>query len=141
MDTNQLISVGLYTVLGVGAACAAYGWMQARSFVTTITSIDCQRDLDEFKRVVKTSMYLALTMIALVVIAIGLGASGMASGAVSWIEIRLILYIMVPLCGLAGAGLTAAEGRMKNVAVSDHSLRTEYDAVVKRWKSSPFPNW
>ena len=141
MSTNQLISIGLYTVLGVGAACAAYGWMQARTFVATIASIDCQRDLDEFKRVVKTSMYLALAMIALVVIAIGLGASGMALGAVSWIELRLILYIMTPLCGIAGAGLTAAEGRMKNVSVTDNSLRTEYDAVVKRWKSSPFPDW
>lgn len=141
MSTNQLISIGLYTVLGIGAACAAYGWLQARTFVATITSIDCQRDLDEFKRVVKTSMYLALAMIALVVIAIGLGASGMAFGAVSWIELRLILLIMTPLCGIAGAGLTAAEGRMKNVSVTDNSLRTEYDAVVKRWKSSPFPNW
>lgn len=141
MTTNQLISIGLYTVLGIGSACAAYGWMQARTFVATITSIDCQRDLDELKRVVKTSMYLAITMIALAVIALGLGVSGMALGAVSWVEVRLILYIMAPLCGIAGAGLTAAEGRMKNVSVTDNSLRTEYDAVVKRWKSSPFPNW
>jgi hypothetical protein len=141
MSTNQLISIGLYTVLGIGTACAAYGWMQARTFVATITSIDCQRDLDEFKRVVKTSMYLALAMVALAVIALGLGASGMALGAVSWIEVRLILYIMAPLCGIAGAGLTSAEGRMKNVLITDNSLRTEYDAVVKRWKSSPFPNW
>jgi hypothetical protein len=86
-------------------------------------------------------MYLALAMIALVVIAIGLGISGMVLGSVGWIELRLILFIMAPLCGIAGAGLTAAEGRMKNVSVTDNSLRTEYDAVVKRWRSSPFPDW
>lgn len=141
MATNQLFSIGLYTVLGVGAACAVYGWMQARSFLATYASIDTPRDLDEFRRVVKTNMYLALAMMALAGIAIGLGAIGMVLGALGWIELRMALFIMGPVCGIAGAAVTAAEGRMKRVSVTDDSLRVEFDAVLKRWTSSALPDW
>lgn len=141
MSTNQLISIGLYTVLGMGAACAVYGWMQARWFLATFASIDCQRDLEEFKRVVKLNMHLALTMMVLAVIAVGLGASGLFLGTLGWLELRLILYIMGPVCGIAGVVLTTAEGLMKQMTVTDDSLRVEYDIVVARWKSSALPDW
>ena len=115
--------------------------MQARSFLATYASIDTPRDLDEFKRVVKTNMYLALAMMPIVVFAIGLGVTGMALGSLGWRELRLVLFIMGPLCGISGVVLTAAEGRMKRVSVTDDSLRVEFDAVVKRWTSSALPDW
>ena len=141
MTPNHLFSIGLYTVLSIGATIAFCGWLQVRSFLASYSSIDSQRDIDEFKCVVKTNMYLALLILATAVVAIGLVASGIALGSLGWADLRLVLFIMGPVCVGSGAILTAAEWRMKAIPLTDASLRSEFDSVVKRWASSALPDW
>ena len=86
-------------------------------------------------------MYLALSIMAIAVVAIGLVASGITLGSLGWSDLGLVLFIMGPVCAASGAILTAAEGRMKAVPLTEDSLRTEFDNVVKRWASSALPDW
>lgn len=141
MTPHLPITIGLYAVLIIGAGIALWGWLQVRSFLASYPSIDSQRDFDEFKRIVKTNMYLALAIMAMSGIAIVLAASAFYLGSLGWTELQMLLFIMGPICTFAGIALTSAENRMKAITLTDDSFRTEFDHVVKRWTSSAFPDW
>ena len=141
MTPQLAITTGLYAVLIVGAGISLWGWVQVRSFLASYPSIDSQKDLDEFKRIVKTNMYLALAIMAMFGIAIVLAAAGLYSGSLGWTGLAMLLFIMGPVCAFAGTALTFAENRMKAITLTDESFRSEFDHVVTHWTSSAFPDW
>ncbi len=136
-----LIAIGVYSLLILGGGLALWGWLQARSFLQTYESISSQSEFDEFKRIVKTNMYLALAILVVVGLTLLLGVAGLFMGALGWIDLLVAFLVLGPLGAFAGIMLTAAEKRMKAIPVEDESLRLEFEHVVRRWTSSAFPDW
>lgn len=141
VSPNFTIFFGLYAALSFGAVLALWGWLQLRSFLASFDSINSQSEFDEFKRVVKTNMLLALAIMVLFGITIVLVASGFYFGAFGWTDLRSPLLILGLVCSSAGVKLTSAESQLKGIALNNESLRVDFDHVVARWTSSAFPDW
>jgi hypothetical protein len=141
MILKSLIYLGVYALLITGAGLALWGWLQVRSFLKIHDSIRSQMELDEFKRVAKTNMFLALAIIVIVGLILLLGSAGLFFGVFGWIDLLVVFLVLGPLCSFAGFKLTTSEGQMKAITVEDETLREEFDHVVRRWTSSAFPDW
>jgi hypothetical protein len=135
-----LILLGLYVLLTLVVAIALWEWSQLRSLLNSLNSISNKSDFEQFKRVVKSNMLLALVAMVLCAFAVILGALGLLLGMLGWIDVSLLIVIFGPVCSFAGFKLTSVESRVKAITVSDE-LRSEFEFVVAKWQSSAFPNW
>ena len=136
-----MILVGVYAVLILGAGGALLGWIQVRSFLKSHSSISSQSEFDEFKRVVKTNMFLALAIMVSFGLLLVLGATGFYLDVVGWTDLLLVLFVLGPICSFAGIKLMSAESQMKAISLDNESLRQDLDHVVGRWTSSALPDW
>lgn len=141
MLPRSVIIIGLYTLLSLGAGLAFWGWLQLRSFLKTYDSIRSPIEFDAFKRVVKTNMYLALAIIVVFGLVLVLASTGIYGGMLGWMEVLVMVAITGPICSLVGIKITNVEKKMKAILLGDENLREEFDHVVRRWNSSPFPDW
>lgn len=141
MIPRPLIVIGVYTLLTLGVGLAFWGWLQLRSFLKTHDSIRSPSEFDAFKRVVKTNMYLALAIIVVVGLVLLLASTGVYAGVLGWMEVLGVLAITGPICSVVGIKITNAEKQLKAILLEDENLREEFDHVVRRWTSSPFPDW
>lgn len=138
-QTALLLTICAFLVAGLLAMMT--GWQQARSFLATHTSIASQCELDEFKRVVKVNMYLALAMMAIFGIVLILAGVGIYLGTFSLPQLLLSLMVFGPLCAVAGMMMTRCENKMKTTLTIDPSMRQQFDYVVQRWTSNALPDW
>lgn len=141
MTLHVPIVVACYAVCIAFAGIAAYAWIQVRSFLRCFSSLDGRDDLEEFKRVVKYNMYLALVLIRLVGTGMVVVALGLSLDVLGWTELQIPLLILGPICTFAGFKQTSAEKQLRTITLNDESLRPEFDHVVTRWTSSAFPDW
>ena len=141
MTVQTCILLALYALLLVGFLFTLMAWLQARAFLTTYPAINSESEFDEFKRIVKVNMYIALAIIAIFGLAIVLAAAGLYLGVFSWTQLWLGLIIFGPLCMVGGIMMTVCENKLKTQIAVDASLREEFDRVVHRWTSSALPDW
>lgn len=130
----------VYSLPLIAGGIALFGWLQLRAFLSSHSSIYGDRELDDLKRVVKTNMYLSLSIIMAVVLMVILGGIGISSGFVRWWEL-LGLLILGPICSVGGILVTALERQVRSIPLEDESLREDLAHVLKRWTSSALPDW
>ncbi len=140
MSYRMLILYAIYLLPLVGGGVPLWGWLQLRAFVRSHASISSRLELDDLKRVVKTDMFLAIVVVLIFGLIPVLGAFGLYCDLVGWSDLTA-LFILGPLCCLAGVKLMAVEKQVRNTPLENETLREEFDHVLRRWTSSTLPDW
>lgn len=141
MIAQSPIVIGIYFLLTLGAGLSVWGWLQVESFLKAHDSIDSPSVFDEFKRIVKSNMFLALAILVIVGLILLLGGISFHRGEFTTVDLQIIFLILGHVCAFAGIRMTAAENRMKALPVEDETLHEEFAHVVTRWTSHAFPDW
>jgi hypothetical protein len=128
----------LAVILGLGVLA---GW-RMRRFLAQTPALPSPEDLKHYRRLIAWDMYMALAMIALVVVAAIVLAASLYQGWLSRVEVLILLMPGGVILGTVRTLWTKpAEARVKEIPVSDEALREERDRLVKIWGSKPFPDW
>jgi hypothetical protein len=140
MSPRPLILCAIYLLPLIFGVMAIWGWLRLRAFLQAHTSIANQLELDDLKRLVKVDMLLALTVVVLLVAAVGLAGIGVAFSLIPWTALRGF-FILGPACGLAAVKLNIAEGQVRNMPLDNESLREEFNHILETWTHSMLPDW
>jgi len=140
MSYRTLVLYAVYFLPLVSLASAWWSGLRVTAFLKSHASIGSQLELEDFKSVAKTDMYLALTTIAIFGSIVILIAFGFLRGDVEWADL-IVLLVYGPLLTVAGVVLTNKQNELRSIPVHDEDLREEFEHVVKRWKRSALPDW
>ena len=137
--------VAIYIVLGmlvvIQLCISLWGWMRLRRFLNEHPLLATQLEFDEFKRVVKSNMYLALAFIGLVIIGVLTVVAGLTLGGFTRLELLLVSVVLGGVYSSTGGAILVLERRMKSLDVDGTVSQDEYERVVKTWTSNVFPDW
>jgi hypothetical protein len=122
----------------VAAAVSLWSRAQVHGFLAETPSIRDATDLERFKELARLQMYLALSMIVLLV-------TGMIIGLVLLKRHGLpVLYVVILVNGVVfGLGMFHKKGeeRARNLQTGSESLASEYRRVCEAWVKKATPDF
>ncbi len=139
-DLRQLLiglMVGLTTIGIVNSLW--FGW-HLREYVYSTPRIETYRDLDRFKGIVSTQMYVTLAQLAFLILPYAVLALGFF-----WFKVldkSDVVYLLVPSVIFVAVGLyfKRIEDKATELPVAGE-FRDEFRQVVKSWTEDRLPNW
>jgi hypothetical protein len=113
------------------------GYFQVRQFLSLNTSISNERGLDNFKRLARVNMYVALAYIA---ISIPMILMSMYIGYTLGIDgLALVLGISIPQIGL-GVYLKSSEDKTRSLPCTDQ-YAAEHRRIGLAWQKNVLPDF
>lgn len=131
----ELFFVAIYVVAAVGSL---WSWARIRGFLAETPSIRNDADLDRFKALARLQMYLALSMIVLLVTGMIVGLVLITRHGPS------VLLVIILVNGVVfGLGMLHKKGeeRSRNLRTGSESLASEYRRVCESWVKRPTPDF
>ena len=135
----------IYMIIGVlvvlDALLTLLGWRSLREFTRDYKSIACPQDMDAFKRLAKTNMYMAVGIIVIVLIGVAVLAVGMFTRAVNLLDFGIIAIAFGFFSQATAKPLTRLETTAKSLPVDSPQLADEYAEISRKWNESLLPDW
>jgi hypothetical protein len=138
MPGEWFIIVLLLNLLGI--LNGVWGKSRIEAFLAAVPAITIPRELQEFKRMVKQQMYLALVQLFLLGGALLLMIYGILTGRLSLLEVVLLGLVNVFIF-LMAYRFKRIEQRAASLAVENPDLLAEYQRVCIVWRRKPLPDW
>ncbi len=135
----QLIVLMLFaSSLGIGMAIYLRSLLD--TYLKRVVCVETERELEEFKQVVKTAMYASVGQMLLLFFPVVVYIVGLVGNALSLPD---VLFVIIP----SGTNLLLVvqvkrlEVRAQAVQVDNQELLQEFVRVVDTWKKQSLPNW
>jgi hypothetical protein len=132
-----ILNLGFWGLYGVSIGVVAWGGTRVRSFLAQHSSICDQADLNRYKALARTQMYLALVMLVLL-------TAGFLSGIALIAQWRLVGLAYVVLANAAVAGVALVHRKFEKRARSlptTPDLEEEYRRVSESWVKKALPDF
>jgi hypothetical protein len=131
----EIVFAGIYVI---AAALSLWSRAQVHAFLAETRSIASPADLERFKELARLQMYLALSMIILLV-------TGMIVGLVlvKRYGASALLAVIVVNAVVFGLGMFHKRGeqRARNLSTGSEALATEYRRVCETWVKKATPDF
>lgn len=132
------LDLGFWGIYVVAIGIIAWGGVQVRSFLGQHSSICDQADLDRYKAMVRTQMYLTLLLIGLLI-------AGLFVGIGLYLQDRLLgmAYFVLANGAVAVTSLfnRNLEKRVRSLPTTSPELENEYRRVSESWVKKPLPDF
>jgi len=128
----------LLNILGILNGWWGKGRIEA--FLAVVPDIATPHELNQFKRMVKEQMYLALGQLLLLGGALVLMIYGILAERLGFLDI-LILILVNGFIFFMARRFKRVEQQAASLPVTDQALTDEYQRVCLTWRRKPFPDW
>jgi hypothetical protein len=133
--------VWIFIILIIWFIIAITGAMRISNFLSKTKSIKTNRDLQDFKKMARKSMYQSLAFIGVAIIGLFLYFFGLITGKFNFYEIMLVVFFMVIVLIINQLYIKKTEKQAMSLKVEDERFKKEYETVCKSWVKKPFPDF
>ncbi|MCK4905402.1 hypothetical protein KAS42_04080 [bacterium] len=117
------------------------GFIDIKKFLSRVSVINSNQEMDDFKNTVRKQMYHALLQIFLIFIPTILCLDGLFTKKLSLGHFFLIIFVFNGIMFIMGKLFKNTEEQARSLTVNNENLAEEYKKICHIWLHKPFPNF